>query len=517
MKASITRRQFISGMAAASGCLALSQFKFAYAGNTSVLKVRLKRDLQIIDPGYMIGGQESAAQYALFPRLTELSFSGKTVGWKPSVYMEKIELRDDLHIDFQLKKGFQWTNGYGELTAEDVKYSLERMKSSDYGSQFDAIKAVKVIDTYSGTIVLNFAYGPLFIESLSMGVGSIVCKAAVDKMPEKKFALDVPASCGPYVIKEHIPKQQAIFVRNPDWTGPKPDFDEIRCIIVPEANAAELAFEAGELDLTRIESNRIPPYKKKPIPNSKLKIAGYLNHAWIGMNTEHPKLKDIVLRQAIRAAINTNAIRKVVYKDVVEPAYGIVPPGLIGRRENCSYSFDPKNAKALIKKAGVKNLELKLSVLAKNRQQMLAAQIIQSNLKDVGIKVKLNPLDSGPYWSLGREKKGDAWKDSQIWIMAFGGTVDPSGYFQYFIKSQVGNWNWERWSSEEFDKLYKQGIAESNSKKRHAIYVRMQEIMEDTSAYVWLHHEPEAFVYRDTMSVDIDPEGSFLFPSTQKI
>ncbi len=59
------------------------------------------------------------------------------------------------------------------------------------------------------------------------------------------------------------------------------------------------------------------------------------------------------------------------------------------------------------------------------------------------------------------------------------------------MSSQVGIWNWERWTNEEYDGLYEQGIAESDTAKRTAIYLRMQEIMEETGAYVWINHEPE--------------------------
>jgi peptide/nickel transport system substrate-binding protein len=350
-----------------------------------------------------------------------------------------------------------------------------------------------------------------------MGVGSIVCKAAVEKTEEKKFSLTVPASCGPYVISEHIPKQRVIFSRNPEWTGPMPDFDEIQCIVVEDSNAAELAFEAGELDIIRIESSSIPRYRDNPPADTKLKIAGHLNHSWIGMNTEHPKLGDIRVRKAIQRAIDIEKIQNVVYKGVTETAHGVIPPGIIGRRAESGYQYDLDEARALLKEAGIQDLALDIVTLNKNRQHLLAAQIIQSNLKEVGITVKILPLDPGPYWSLGREKKGDAWKDSQMWIMAFGGTVDPSGYFQWFVKDQIGNWNWERWTLEEFDELYKQGVAESDPQKRAEIYIRMQEIMEDTGAYVWLNHDPEAFIHKSSIEPAIDPEGVYLFPSTRKL
>ena len=512
---SFSRRQFICSGVASLGLLTMNPFEVVFAEGKKILRSRLEEDFQILDPAFMLGGDEQAALYVLFPKLAELDFSQGTVAWRPSEYVNSLRYLDDKHIEFELKSGFQWTGGYGELTAEDVKYSFERMKNSDYEAQWKSLNRVDITGRYSGTIVLDYAYGPLVLESLSMGVGCIVCKQAVEQLPEKKFELSIPASCGPYVLSTHVIKQKAIFTRNPDWAGKKPYFDEIQCIVVEDSNSAELAFEADELDITRVDSKKIPFYQKSS-SGVQLTIAGHLNHGWMGMNTQHPKLSNADVRKAIQCGIDVERILKVVYKGVTERAYGIIPPGIIGRRTSCGYKYDPKESKSLLKKAGVDQLALDLVVLNSNREMLLTAQMIQSDMKALGISIKILPLDPGPYWELGDESAGDAWKNSQLWLMNFGGTVDPSGYFQWFVKDQIGKWNWERWSSEEFDKLYAQGASEADADKRGDIYIRMQEIMEDTGAYVWLNHEPEAFIYNSSIQPAIDVEGVYIFASTHK-
>jgi peptide/nickel transport system substrate-binding protein len=66
---------------------------------------------------------------------------------------------------------------------------------------------------------------------------------------------------------------------------------------------------------------------------------------------------------------------------------------------------------------------------------------------------------------------------------------------QWFTKNQVGVWNWERWSDPEFEELWTKGLSELDAARRDAIYLRMQEIMEDTGAYVWITHDPANFVH----------------------
>ena len=242
-------------------------------------------------------------------------------------------------------------------------------------------------------------------------------------------------------------------------------------------------------------------------PDSKLLVAGAMNWMWMGMNTEHPKLQDIRVRQAIQHAVDVDSVNAGAYSNTVVKSFGITVPGLNGQRFESKYSYDPGKARALLSEAGVSGLQLDLKV-QNIPEWVLAAQIIQANLQAVGIDVKVIPLDPGPFWDMGQESKGDAWKDLQIWIMRFGTGPDAYEGFQWYLKDQVGIWNWERWSDDEFEALYQEGLVETAPDKRRIIYLRMQEIMEDTGAYVWLNHEPNVFIHRLNIEPDISSEGT---------
>ena len=94
-----------------------------------------------------------------------------------------------------------------------------------------------------------------------------------------------------------------------------------------------------------------------------------------------------------------------------------------------------REAKSLLDEAGVKNLSLTLRTL-NNQERILASQIIQANLAAIGITAEILPQDSGPFWDMGQEKKGDTWKDLEIWLMRFGAGPDPYGQFQWFVRDQ---------------------------------------------------------------------------------
>jgi peptide/nickel transport system substrate-binding protein len=100
--------------------------------------------------------------------------------------------------------------------------------------------------------------------------------------------------------------------------------------------------------------------------------------------------------------------------------------------------------------------------------------------------------------------------------MRFRMSPDPSDAIQWFVKSQVGVWNWERWSDPEFEDLWTKGLAETDAAKRQAIYERMQEIMEDTGAYVWITHDPLNYIHSDKIVPGFDTSGEILVDRVKK-
>ena len=499
------RREFLQvasalGMSAALGGYSIQ----TNAEGHRVLNARSHLKLASLDPGYMVGGSEITIQWALMPRLANFTFEGGALGWAPSDFVSHLSQPDGTHIDYTLKPGLQWSNGYGELTSDDVKYSFERMLESEWKGDWSALDHVEVKDKYSGTLVLNKAFAPIWALALLSGTGTLVCKKATEEVGGK-YTVDVPATCGPYVM-DWIPKQKVTLTHNPLWTGPKPYFDKINYISIDAPEAAELAYEAGEVDCTKILAKTHVRWMKSPPPNTKLHVVGALQYMWMGMNVDHPKLKDIRVRQAIQHAVDVDSIIQGAYEGASIRSHGMVCPGLPGQRKESPVDYNPGKAKALLAEAGVSGLSLELKTL-NVQERVLAAQIIQANLGAVGINVKVIPLDSGPFWNMGQESKGDEWKDLQIWLMRYGGSPDPHSMAQWFVKDQVGIWNWERWSDPEYEDLYIKGQLETDPAKRSAIYLRMQEIMENTGAYVWIGHEPEVFAHRSNLAPMFAPSG----------
>lgn len=516
----ITRRFLMQLALAAGGTAAFPSMSLSQDGKT--LRVRTNRDIQVLDPGWMVGGIEIWTQVACLTQLANYE-PGDKWGWVPGPMVEEITQVDDLNIRFKLKSGYQWTGGYGEVTAEDVKYSFERMNHSEWNSKFAVLDRVDVTGTHEGTLVLNKPFAPLWLTALADGTGSIVSMKAVEEKGHevdsskadgskvKRFDAEFPAQCGPYIVANWIPKQRLELRANPEWIGEKPSIEAIDIINVEDEKTAELAFEAGELDNTVVSVDSIPRYKDTPPEGSAFHQVAGLRWTWMGMNTEHPKLQDKRVREAICYAIDVDAILQAAFGGNAPRSYGLIPPGLIGSRTSSKYQTrDVEKAKALLAEAGAEGLALDIKIINTSYQNS-AASVIQSNLAEVGINLEIVPLESGVWWDLGLEARGDAWKDLQLYIARYGDSPDPSQMYQWYIGSQVGIWNWERWRSEEFDKLFDEGLAEADPVKREAIYKRMAEIVDDTAAYVYITHEPIPFLYRTSHNPVIHLDATYDF------
>src|SRR5262249_14336865 len=136
-----------------------------------------------------------------------------------------------------------------------------------------------------------------------------------------------------------------------------------------------------------------------------------------------------------------------------ERATGIIAPGLLGHRHgNLINGPDLDKARALMKAAG-KEGGFKTTIGVRNSQEFVnAAQVLASQLAQLGITAEVVTFDTGAQKALADDKNG-AWKKMEMHIIRFSMQPDPSWATAWFVTSQIGQWNWERFSNAEFDKL----------------------------------------------------------------
>ncbi|MCF8104046.1 MAG: hypothetical protein K9K64_01060 [Desulfohalobiaceae bacterium] len=508
----LPRRTFLK-LSAFSSALALSSAlrpRISLAKGKTILKVRDYGDITSLDPGIASNLYDENVNACIYSKLISYK-PGNKWDWQLDA-AESVEQVDPTHIAFTLKKGIRFSNDFGEMTAEDVKYSFERIADPTFESPIQGdwkpLDQVQVKDRYSGVIVLKEPFQALWMTTLPYMAGNIVSKKAVESVGGK-YTHEPPACSGPYVFKEWKPKQRTVLKRNELWSGPAADFDEIWILPIDDEKTAEIAFEAGDIDYTRMSISSFPKYSKNPPANSTVKKYPSLYYVWVGMNLENPKLQDKRVRRAVQYAVDVPSILQAAYFGVAEPATGIIPPGLCGHREESL--IPPKanieKARQLLKEAGHPN-GISLTLDARNKETYLtSAQVIQATLAQAGIKLEIKVHDSGSFWSLGDDSKGDRWKDIQLVHNRFSSAPDPYYAAQWFTDDQIGIWNWERFDDKEYNSLHEKAISESDREKRCSMYKRMQDIMEGSGAYRFITHEANPVIYRNTIRPALRPDG----------
>lgn len=513
----VSRRTFLRGVAGAGVFAATMPIsRLVWAAEGKVLRARSYADLDHLDPAFYQNAYNVDVMNCLYSKLVHYK-PGRKWGWALQA-AKSIKQVDGTHIRFKLRRGITFTGGYGEMTAEDVKFSFERIIKHDSPVKGDwgPLDHVEVEDKYTGVIVLKSPFQPLWNITLPYGAGHIVCKRAVMEQTKDggDFGMHPPCFSGPYVLGEWKPNQYALLKRNPEYTGPgRPGFDEIRIFPMQDEQTADIAYEAGDIDFTGISLASYHHYKQKKPRNTKIEAHPSLYYVWIGMNMDHPKLRDINVRRAIQWAINLPQIMQLAYFGEAKPATGMIAPGLIGHRKKALIppQGDLGKARGYLQKAGVEGLSLTIDTENASKWKTIA-QVVQAQLGQIGIKLQVNVMDQGAFATLGMENKGDRWKDLQLVINRFSMVPDPYYATQWFTCDQVGIWNWERFCNKRFDKLNREAVAVSDPHKRAQMYWEMQDIMEQSGAYRFLTNEGSPIMYRDTeMKPAVRPDGRPLY------
>jgi peptide/nickel transport system substrate-binding protein len=505
---SFDRRTFLKATGALGAGLAMKP-GFAWAADGDTLRIRMEGDIQSLDPASMNGGIEDVIMRGIYITLNRLGDIREGSPW--SLWgAEKLEQKDPKSIAFTLVDGLKWSGGYGPVTADDVKFSYERIVdpalAAAYAYQFEQLDNVEVIDARNGIIHLKNPFQPIYVTSLPYYAGHILSRAAVEKAGGK-FTTEPPATCGPYLFTDWQQKQKVVLTANPDWPGLKPEFGTVEIYVVADDQAAQLAYEADAFDYTKIATSATKAIKASPPPNTTIVEAQSTRYVWLSINMFSPRLQNPKVRQAVQYAVDVSQILTGVYDDLVKRSTGVVQPGTkFARPRNLIDAVDYEKAATLLSEAGVSDLTLTLSVM-NDSIRLATAQIIQASLEQAGIKVEILPYDEAAYWGIGDKSQGDGYKNLDLVLMDFAGGVDPSENLVWFRPDQIGVYNWSGFDSPEFEQSYQQVVSETDEAKRVALSNRMEDLMEESGGFIFLCHQPLVVIHKTGFEPVIYPDG----------
>ena len=507
----IDRRQLmalLAGTTAAAGTLMVGGRRLAFAAGSKVLRIQNDGDIRNLDPANRNGWYDETVMYAIYSGLCQYG-DGDSWNWVKDG-AKTLEQIDPLTIQFTLNEGLKWTNGFGDVTAEDVKYSYERFAdpkvNAVYKDDWDALDKVELTGPLSGVIRLKRPFPALFASTLPNASGLIVCKAALEKAGGL-IKTDPLATSGPYKLAQWKPRSEIILTRHEGWSGPAPYYDEIRLMVIEEEKTAQIAFEAGDLDMTKIELNDIGQVQAKKDPGTTLTVRPALAYTFVGMNVENEKLKDVRVRRAIQQAVDTQTVVDGTFGDgVVTKAVGLVPSSIAGARTALKYPYDPEASKRLLAEAGVTDLKLKLT-FSNNVAYATAAQVIQAQLAEIGVTLEIEQGDSSAQTAQHQDLQGGTWRQMELFMVTYTTAPDPGWVTAWFTCDQIGDWNWQHTCSKEWDDMNKAASSETDPVKRAAMYVDLQDQLEETGAYIFLYHGVNPWITKSSIVGAWTPDG----------
>ncbi|MEB3859854.1 MAG: ABC transporter substrate-binding protein, partial [Desulfurococcales archaeon] len=232
---------------------------------------------------------------------------------------------------FYLRKGVKFHDGT-DLTADDVKYSIERAKELQGPPAFliDVIDRVEVVDDYTVRFILKYPFAP-FPSLMAFMLTAPVSPEAAEELGEA-FA-ENPVGTGPFKLESWVKGQEVVLVANENYWRGKPQIDKIIIRIFKDPSSLRIALENGEVDMAfGIQPSDIPALLQNPDIKSQ-SIEGLVIE-WLGMNLRKEPFNNPLFRKAVNYAINYEYILENILKGTATRLYGPLPPGIWGYDPN---------------------------------------------------------------------------------------------------------------------------------------------------------------------------------------
>jgi len=311
-----------------------------------------------------------------------------------------------------LRKGIQFHRGFGELTAEDVQFSLERLRSersvaTQKGYLKRTIDRIEVVDRYTIKVFSTGMAIPDFIPIMSPHYNSteqlIVSKKAFEKLGEKGFATN-PVGSGPYQFVEHIGGQYVkLEAVDKHWRVGTPRFKNVFFIAVPEEETSIAMIARGDADIAAISQFNVKRVKEKGIDVIMQKSMGGVT-VWIddqfvkGIPGNNEKV-----REALNLAIDRQALVDTIFEGKGRPmaTFFVTSVALENMGYNWRedlYPYDPNRARKLLEEAGYPNgfdIDIYVYPYTGVREGPEVMQAIAGMWSTIGVRPKLISVDYG--------------------------------------------------------------------------------------------------------------------------
>ena len=441
---------------------------------------------------------------------------------------DQIQTADDgLSVTFTLHDGVQFHDGR-PLTSGDVKYTFDTMFNSNSGkaaSFFEGsgekkqpfITNIEAPDPRTVVMRLRKPWLSLMTNLVTI---SIIPK---DSAATQK---DHPLGTGPFKFVRFDSNQQVIDVEAfPNYWQGAPQLPHLRVRVILDANALQAELRSGQVDLVPLPTNLTSDALKAldQAPGLKVEQFAGANIVYLGFNTQSAPLDNARVRQAIASAIDRESIIRDLLLGQGKLAHSILPEESWAYAPGQTYSYDPGKSKTLLDEAGFRDPDgegpqmrfkspIKFQISSGSAATRQFAQVIQNNLKVVGIPVEIETLEFNSL--LDQLRKGQYQMTTSRWV---GGNQDPVFLRDLFATSEIptqdrGGRNRSRYSNPEFDRIIEEASNTADRDRARTLYVQAQEIISRDLPMMPLWYPANMVVARDSIgNIKVDGSGDWGF------
>lgn len=448
----------------------------------------------------------------LYDKLVELAMVDGRIQVVPEA-AESWELAPDgVTWTFFVRQGMRFPGGR-PITAHDAEYSLRRAVTLNRGPAWllnqsgltpdNVGQTVRALDERRLQIRVSQPFAPdLVLAILTFPLTAIVDREVVEAHLDAgtlatDYLKDHSAGSGPYRLVRWEPNQIVELEANPTyWRGAPP----LRRVIIrdmPEPSAQRLAVERGDIDVAW----SLTPLMRKELTSqgrTDLRVVRVPGHGieYLGMNVQYPPLSHEKVREAIRWAIDYDAILNDILLGEAVSLQTFIPQGYFGHNPDRPFRRDVQRARQLLAEAGYPDgFEVELVTNTGSATRADVAQIIQSNLADIGIRVRITLMQAGPMYEKYRQQ------GLQMILAGWGVDYpDPDALAKPFADGSVKQLAWRNgWYDEEATRLTAQAMVERDPQRRQALYRQLTGLVLHKGPFAILYQPVNAWVVRSSV------------------
>ncbi|GAA3560608.1 ABC transporter substrate-binding protein [Microlunatus spumicola] len=455
----------------------------AATSEVDTLKIANGVAIDTLDPAENAANESIWLDQNIYARLVQTDPTGTKI--VPDLASTWEQSADGLTWTFHLNPDAKFADG-SPVTASDAAWSINRARALEGGWGFliTPVTSITASDPQTVVIKLKTKHAPLLAD-LAMYAYGILPQKAVEA--DKDFFSKTPYGAGPFKVTKLEPDSQLVLTRNDSYWGPKPKITTVEVSVVTNDNTRVLQLQGGQVDV--IEN---PPGNlvKQLSANPKLKVDLFPSTRvdFLQVPLKSKPFEDVRVRQAVKAALDLDAMNTLAYQGNAVPANTFFPYKMLHWAESIpAPKPDLDKAKQLLTEAGFPNgFKTDLITVSGDAAGQAQAVVIKDDLAKIGIDVTIQSYEQSTAYT--NERSGTNGLGLRYWTNDI---IDPDevATFGADIKGGANTFS-SYWGDEATSKAINDARSETDETKRGELYEQVQQTIADQAPFIPLAYAP---------------------------